>query len=112
MATPGHTPGSLSLLLECEGRRWALACDAVKNRLELLTGRAAMTRDPEKSRRSIEVIGAWADAIVSGHDALLAVVREAGGLRVREKVPSVVELTVAVDGETEKFYSLSPAGLW
>jgi len=112
LATPGHTPGSLSLLLEYRGRRWALASDAVKNRLELLTGHAAMTRDPEKSRRSIEAVGAWADVVVPGHDALLAVVREEGGLRVREEVPTVVELTVAVNGETEKSCSLSTAGLW
>ena len=112
LATPGHTPGCLSLLLEYQGRHWVLASDAVKNRFELLTGTAAMTVDPEKSQRSIDAVRTWADFVVPGHDTLLAVDRGRGQVQVKEVSPAVVEVIVpASDKNQTRSYVLSTDGL-
>ncbi len=112
LATPGHTPGSLSLLLEHLGQRWALAADAVKNRLELLTGNTTMTLDQENSRRSIEAIQTWADIVVPGHDAVLTVSRDKGKLQVNAISSTRVEVMAPVSNKNKVSYVLSTDEIW
>jgi len=98
--TPGHTPGLFSLFLECEGERWVLASDAVKNQSELVTGIAAMTEDPSASTASIAKIKAYADVIVPGHDGLLRLARVNGEIRVHEAGRTRVDITVYPSGSS------------
>ena len=69
IATPGHTPGHASLLLESEGRRIVVAGDAA------MTGDFFRHRDyyfntagPAAAVRSIDAIAGVADIVVPGHD--------------------------------------------
>lgn len=67
--TPGHTPGSISLLVEGEGRRTILVGDAVKNAWEFNRGEPEITFGESKdARESIKKIKAMGDVIVPGHD--------------------------------------------
>jgi N-acyl homoserine lactone hydrolase len=77
IATPGHTPGHFAYRVAAPGGPLVFTGDAVKNELELITGRADMTLDAEASRRSIEMIRDMLRAdpsmtLVCGHDRLIS----------------------------------------
>jgi len=72
--TPGHTPGSMSLVLDQgEEGKWVLAGDAVKHRKELSTLQVHMSKDPESTDRSIRRVRAMASRVLPGHDCWLTV---------------------------------------
>jgi glyoxylase-like metal-dependent hydrolase (beta-lactamase superfamily II) len=63
LATPGHTPGSLSVLYDTEGGRSAACADLVKNAREFLLGPATT-----EGQRSLAALRARAERFVPGHD--------------------------------------------
>ena len=69
MATPGHTPGHLSFLLESEGESLIFAADTILSRLHLehLEVRMGFDVDHEQARRSREKV---LDLAI-GHDAVI-----------------------------------------
>jgi len=72
--TPGHTPGSISVIAETEEGRVAIVGDAVIVKEDLLEMRppsvVSMNFDPEASVRSLEVIrGLRPSLVIPGHDA-------------------------------------------
>jgi glyoxylase-like metal-dependent hydrolase (beta-lactamase superfamily II) len=74
---PGHTPGSLFLLLAGEDRDIIFTADAVKSRAELVSRQADMTLDSTLSTETIEKIwSVWrrrpGSIIIPGHDAPLS----------------------------------------
>ncbi len=72
--TPGHTPGSISLVLRDKDMPvTVLAADAVKNLAEISTCMVAMSHDNEASAKSIRRIRDLAQVIVPGHDRILEV---------------------------------------
>jgi len=71
LLTPGHTPGSASLLVEGSDGKTVIAGDAIKNRVELATGSVGMTLAAEASRQSIEKVKAAAPRVLPGHDCVL-----------------------------------------
>jgi glyoxylase-like metal-dependent hydrolase (beta-lactamase superfamily II) len=80
LETPGHTPGSISLLIADGGKpKCVLAGDSVKNLAELRTGAVAMSLDPEQSRNSITKIRRVADLVIPGHDSTLWVIGDRCG---------------------------------
>ncbi len=71
---PGHTPGSMGLLLQdSDMPATVIAGDAVKNIAELATGTVNMTFDSGISKQSIAKIRACAEVVVPGHDRILRV---------------------------------------
>lgn len=73
---PGHTPGSLLLVLSGEERDIIFTADSVKSRAELVSRQADMTLDPALSAVAIEKVWAiWrsrpGSIIIPGHDAPL-----------------------------------------
>lgn len=74
---PGHTPGSLALLLSGEDMPdTVLAGDAVKNMGELASGTTPWAMMPEKATASIRRIRDLAEVVVPGHDRMLRVLPE------------------------------------
>ncbi|GHV35775.1 hypothetical protein FACS1894187_09220 [Synergistales bacterium] len=71
LQTPGHTPGSATLLVDCPEGRTAISGDAIKNRVELSTGNVGMTQAAEVSLKSIEKVKAVANRVLPGHDCAL-----------------------------------------
>ena len=72
-ATPGHTPGHMSLLLYTEGETVALTGDAIKNRIELITETVDQSLDPQASTSSIQYIKSRASIVIPGHDCALRI---------------------------------------
>ena len=70
-ATPGHTPGCISLLLDQGDEKWAIVADSVKNRAELTKVDVDMSVDMEKSKSSIMKIKKIANRVLPGHDCWL-----------------------------------------
>lgn len=74
---PGHTPGSMGLLLEDSSMPVTLlAGDAVKNIAELASGQAPMSKDPEATASSIRKARTIAQYIIPGHDRSLLVEKD------------------------------------
>ena len=73
MLTPGHTPGSASLLLDGLEGKTAIVGDAIKNRVELITGEVLQATNPEGSSRSIAKVKAIATRVLGGHDCALRI---------------------------------------
>jgi glyoxylase-like metal-dependent hydrolase (beta-lactamase superfamily II) len=71
LLTPGHTPGSASLLVDGPEGKTAITGDAIKNRAELATGSVGMTQAAEVSRQSIEKVRSLAARVLPGHDCAL-----------------------------------------
>ncbi len=74
---PGHTPGSMGLLLQDSTMpATVIAGDAVKNIAELATGKVNMTFDPVISKQSIAKVRASAEVVIPGHDRVLRVEKD------------------------------------
>jgi len=74
---PGHTPGSMGLLLEDSSMPITLlAGDAVKNIAELASGRAPMSKNEEATANSIRKARSIARCIIPGHDRPLLVEKD------------------------------------
>lgn len=71
--TPGHTPGSASLLVYCPDP-WCLAGDSVKNRIELTAEMPDISLDKKESIESIRRLKHIAKMLVPGHDAPLQII--------------------------------------
>ncbi|CUR58468.1 putative Metallo-beta-lactamase [metagenome] len=74
---PGHTPGSLMVVVDVPGARTYFVGDAVKNRAELLSGTAEASLDSVASHLAITLVRArWlaedGSVVVPGHDLPLA----------------------------------------
>lgn len=77
MLLPGHTPGSMALILKSEDKPvTALTGDAVKNMAELATGKVALSKNPAVSARSIKKIRDVAEIFIPGHDRVLQVTED------------------------------------
>lgn len=75
---PGHTPGSLFLVLSGEDRDIVFTADAAKSRAELISRQADMTLDPKVSAATMDKIWSiWrrraGNIVIPGHDAPLAI---------------------------------------
>lgn len=66
--TPGHTFGSTTYVINDGAENYVLAGDAAKNRYEIETGNAKMTKDAEMSKQSIAHIKSLGTHILPGHD--------------------------------------------
>ena len=74
---PGHTPGSMGLLLEDASMpATLLAGDAVKNIAELASGQAPMSKNEEATAGSIRKARKIAQCIIPGHDRPLLVEKD------------------------------------
>jgi glyoxylase-like metal-dependent hydrolase (beta-lactamase superfamily II) len=69
LAVPGHTPGQMALrYTDAQGRRVALAGDAIKTLRELIDRRVDLEFDPEcRSSATIDMLAEDFDIIVPGH---------------------------------------------
>jgi glyoxylase-like metal-dependent hydrolase (beta-lactamase superfamily II) len=75
---PGHTPGSMALVLRVPDMPvTVLAGDAVKNMAELATAAVDMSLDNSLSSASIRAIRDIAEIVVPGHDRILKVEQNA-----------------------------------
>jgi glyoxylase-like metal-dependent hydrolase (beta-lactamase superfamily II) len=71
---PGHTPGSIGVLIDQGPRgRWLFCGDACKNRQELRSGLADHFLDREAGERSLAALRSMASRILPGHDGWLEV---------------------------------------
>lgn len=70
---PGHTPGSLGLVLDNDGQTVVLTGDAVKNRLDLTVCLANNNAADAISSGSIKKVKSMADLVYPGHDGPLKV---------------------------------------
>ena len=74
MHLPGHTAGSLGLLVETPGGRHLLTGDAVPGAAALRRGRcSAVHHDTGQARASVARVAALADVVWPGHDRPFAV---------------------------------------
>ncbi|MFT9486897.1 MAG: MBL fold metallo-hydrolase [Tepidibacillus sp.] len=101
LETPGHTPGSIALLIEHNEKKYILAGDAVKNIQELITGNVNMAFDKELSKKSIEKIKSIADVVLPGHDQEL-LLEEEGIIRSNLTTVKII-LPKGVSDKHEKF---------
>lgn len=109
ISTPGHTPGGISLVLNVGEKKWILAGDAVKNRVELATGHADMTLDPTASERSIAKIRKLAHRVLPGHDGWLKV---EGERVIAEENPSLtITLPEGIKGGRDGVFRLNVEAL-
>jgi glyoxylase-like metal-dependent hydrolase (beta-lactamase superfamily II) len=90
LLTPGHTPGSGSLLVDGPEGKTAIAGDAVKNLVELATENVSMTQAVEVSQKSIKKIKSLAKWVLPGHDCLLRI----EGDRVLREGENIVTITL------------------
>ncbi|MDR3127919.1 MAG: MBL fold metallo-hydrolase [Bifidobacteriaceae bacterium] len=106
LMTPGHTPGSSSLLVDGLNGKTVITGDAVKNLIELATGNVAMTQSIKTSQKSIKKIKALAKWVVPGHDCLLGI--DEG--RIFRKGENTITLTlpdgIFIDGKNVVALSL------
>jgi N-acyl homoserine lactone hydrolase len=96
IATPGHTPGLLSLLVEEPGIPTTLiASDAVKNLIELQTGEVPMAWDKKISKRTIENIRDRVERVIPGHDRILHIEKDniyaCHGIQEQIHVPAKIQ---------------------
>ena len=109
--TPGHTPGSITFVLDAGDRDLVFTGDACKNRAELVSRAGYMTYDPEVSRASIDAIrGFWmrrpGGILVPGHD--LPMVHEDGEPRYLGTREATIQAWYGEDLNETTFYSLLP----
>ncbi len=112
MLLPGHTPGSMGLLLREDNQpTTVLSGDAVKNLAELASGTVGMSLDNEASARSIAKVRDIADVVIPGHDRLLRVEpdRFVAGPAVRE---TIVLAPGIVDRDRPKCFDLVVEPSW
>ncbi len=107
---PGHSPGSIGLVLDNEGRTEVFTADAVKNRVELMTCIANGNAGDTVSTASIKKIKEMADLVYPGHDGPLKIedgkVIPLGGNDVKIVMPKgllvngLQELILHIDSES------------
>jgi N-acyl homoserine lactone hydrolase len=69
VATPGHTTGHMSLLVDCDGSTVAISGDALATRADAQAGRPSVVfSDARAAAASVRRLLADADIIVPGHD--------------------------------------------
>lgn len=68
MHTPGHTPGSISAVMDTSWGATIICGDTIKNRAEFFSNSYDIRGDEKVFLQSIEKIRAIADAIAPGHD--------------------------------------------
>ena len=73
LMTPGHTPGSMSYVIDKGNETWVLTGDAVKHRGELRNEVVQQTLNQEDSLNSIRKLKKLADRILPGHDGWLTI---------------------------------------
>lgn len=99
VATPGHTPGHLSYAVDTTDGPLLVVGDAVKNGVELRTGRFAATGDPDLSAASLALIRRYArekgHRLLLGHDGVYA---DDGGGAFRPVDPRPVPVDLARAG--------------
>jgi len=88
--TPGHTPGSMSALININEKIVALAGDAVKNIQEARDKKVAITMDPVNSSASIKKLIERSNLIIPGHDTTICIKENGELLRTKK---AQVELT-------------------
>jgi glyoxylase-like metal-dependent hydrolase (beta-lactamase superfamily II) len=67
--TPGHTAGSISVFVSSD-RKYVIAGDAIPTRGNFESHTPpSINIDPRLALRSMEMILAWADVVVPGHDS-------------------------------------------
>jgi N-acyl homoserine lactone hydrolase len=91
---PGHTPGSLVFHSRTAEGDYTFTGDAVKNRVDLISGDTDMTYDPAISRRSIDMIWRlWrqrpGSVLAPGHN-----------------------LPMVLDGDEPRYIGKRQAGIW
>lgn len=88
MLLPGHTPGSMGVLLKGGDLPvTALTGDAVKNMAELASGVVSHSKNPDVSAASIRKVRDSAEVVIPGHDRVLKIEQD-----------RIVALTEARDG--------------
>jgi len=112
--TPGHTPGSMTFVLDLGEFDVVFAGDAVKNRSEWETRRAEFTIDAEASASSIrEIHSRWlareGSVLVPGHDAPL--VNRAGLFEQRQRQPATVTARLDREPSETKFELKRPGSV-
>lgn len=76
LSTPGHTEGSVSVVVKSEGKTYVIAGDAiptVENYKDMIP--PAININPKLAKKSMERILKIADIVVPGHDAPFEVLR-------------------------------------
>jgi glyoxylase-like metal-dependent hydrolase (beta-lactamase superfamily II) len=77
MLVPGHTPGSMAIVLRSSDMPvTVITGDAVKNLSELATGKVDKSDDHTASAKSIKKIRDIAEVVIPGHDRILKVTDE------------------------------------
>jgi len=77
LLVPGHTPGSMALVLRDYGMpTTVVAGDAVKNMAELADGKVPKAWDTAVSAQSIKKIRDIAEIVIPGHDRILKVTND------------------------------------
>jgi len=76
LPTPGHTAGSVSVLVEAE-RRYAISGDAIPTRSDYEQHVPPFIHsDRALAVKSMDILLEWADVVVPGHDSVFEVVRK------------------------------------
>lgn len=97
---PGHTPGSMALVLRHPDLPvTALTGDAVKNLAELATGQVSHSKDAEISAASVRKVREIAEVVVPGHDRILKVEKDRVVALSEARDGVFVPPDVAVPGE-------------
>lgn len=77
MLVPGHTPGSMAVILKAPDLPvTAITGDSVKNLDELASGKVSHSKNPQISATSIKKIRDIAEIVIPGHDRILQVTED------------------------------------
>lgn len=111
---PGHTPGHLIYVLNGKNHDVIFTGDAVKNRVELVSGRTDMTYDVGVSTASIAMVQKrWhrrpGSILVPGHD-LPMMIGEDGGIKSLGKREASIKAFYGDDIETPTVFDITRAG--
>lgn len=105
LLVPGHTPGSLALVLRETGKPvTVLAGDAVKNLEELASGKVSSAHDVAAGCRSIKKIRDLAGIVIPGHDRVLQIAKDE--ISALTEACETVIVPPGVAGEKERILKL------
>jgi Zn-dependent hydrolases, including glyoxylases len=100
MLLPGHTPGSMGVILrDSSFPVTALTGDAIKNMAELATGTVSHSKNAETSAASIRKVRDVAEVVVPGHDRMLKIGKTAISALTEARDGIIVPPDVAAPGE-------------